>query len=99
MPQSRYRSGGFTPPFSGWRGKPAATFDTETEALRAKGDWGAWNQIRDSESVGSELTIATGQGREEPEVLDRCRQRQEVEGGGDFVSGSRKARKLLTGQL
>jgi hypothetical protein len=36
MPQSRYRSGGFTPPFSGWRGKPAATFDTETEALRKR---------------------------------------------------------------
>ena len=34
MPQSRYRSGGFTPPFSGWRGKPAATFEIETEALR-----------------------------------------------------------------
>jgi hypothetical protein len=37
MPQSRYRSGGFTPPFSGWRGKPAATFETETEALQT---WG-----------------------------------------------------------
>jgi hypothetical protein len=34
MPQSRYRSGGFTPPFSGCRGKPAATFEIETEALR-----------------------------------------------------------------
>jgi hypothetical protein len=34
MPQSRARSGGFTPPFCGWRGKPAATFETETEALR-----------------------------------------------------------------
>jgi hypothetical protein len=33
MPQFRYRSGGFTPPFSGWRGKPAATFEVETEAL------------------------------------------------------------------
>ena len=35
MPQSPYRSGGFTPPFLGWRGKPAATFEIETEALRA----------------------------------------------------------------
>ena len=34
MPQSRYRSGGFTPPFSGWRGKPGATFEIETEALQ-----------------------------------------------------------------
>ena len=38
MPQSRYRSGGFTPPFSGWRGKPAATFEIETEALPAAGN-------------------------------------------------------------
>jgi O-antigen ligase len=33
MPQPGSRSGGFTPPFSGWRGKPAATFEPGTEVL------------------------------------------------------------------
>jgi len=36
LSQSRAGSGGFTPPLSVWRGKPAATSETETEALQTE---------------------------------------------------------------
>jgi len=67
--------------------------------LGAKGDWGAWNQMRDSESAGSRLSIATGQGQEELEGLIRWRQRQEVAGGANFVSPAEGMGELLTRQL
>jgi 1-acyl-sn-glycerol-3-phosphate acyltransferase len=63
MPQSRYRSGGFKPPYSGWRGKPAATFEIETEVLReesrrlAPGLWGLGCPEGTRSSTGALLSI------------------------------------------
>ena len=45
------RSGGFTPPSSGWRGKPAATFESETGALPREGS--CWLAIWPIVAIGA----------------------------------------------
>jgi O-antigen ligase len=50
-PASLSRSGGFTPPFSGWRGKPAATFESDTRSLRCEGS--CWLAIWPIVAIGA----------------------------------------------